>query len=373
MAPTEILAKQHFHTVSGFLAPLGVRVGLFTGSVKSRTVSDPNLFSEENAYDIYVGTHALLSASVDFDDCALVVIDEQQRFGVLQRTHLKQKAKKSLTPHLLTMTATPIPRSVTLTFYGNLDLSTLSELPKGRHPVKTWAVPNAKREGAYRWMREQLTRNHAQAFIVCPLIEESETLATVRATTAEYTRLSRDVFPELRLSLLHGRMKPREKDLIMASFRSHSSDILVTTPVVEVGIDVPNATIMLIEAAERFGLAQLHQLRGRVGRGEKSSYCLLFTEKDDEKTLARLHALEKYHSGPELAQIDLTLRGPGDIFGTKQHGLPVFTVASFADAALIDETKQAINTLTGSDPELGTIPDLRERLKRSTIPATSQD
>lgn len=373
MAPTEILAKQHFDTVSAYLTPLGIRVGLFTASVRKQKKSDATLPLISDGVDISIGTHALLSEYVQFRNVAFVVVDEQQRFGVVQRTRLMQKGKRTKTPHILTMTATPIPRSVALTLYGNLDLSFVHEMPKGRKTVKTWVVPNAKREQAYAWIRKQLVENKTQAFIVCPFIEESETLSSVKAATTEYERLTNDVFPDLRLGLLHGRMKSREKDTVLRAFRQKKSDILVSTPVVEVGIDVKNATVMLIETAERFGLAQLHQLRGRVGRGYRESYCLLFTDADDERTLARLKALEKTHSGPELAQIDLTLRGPGDIFGTRQHGLPVLHVASFADTKLIEETRGAVATLVAIDPDLSANPDLRERVRRSTIPTVSQD
>jgi len=379
MAPTEILAKQHFQTISSYLSPMGVRIGLFTGSTGKKKQKRENgdaqtRFSiSDDAPDILVGTHALLSESVPFRNVGLTIIDEQQRFGVAQRTKLRMKGKRTVTPHLLTMTATPIPRTVALTLYGNLDLSMLTMMPKGRKPVTTWVVPNTKREGAYQWIREQVTKTATQAFIVCPLIEESETLTSVRAASHEYERLSREVFSRLRLGLLHGRMKEHAKDTVLTAFRIRMLDILVTTPVVEVGIDITNATIMLIEAAERFGLAQLHQLRGRVGRGDLPSYCLLFTEHDDEQTLVRLKALEKTHSGPVLAQIDLTLRGPGEIFGTKQHGIPALKVARFSDTSLIEETQRAVASVTRHDPDLSDHPDLRDMLERSTIPGSSQD
>ena len=379
MAPTQILAQQHYETLRSYLTPMGLKIGLFTGTTARRTRNEVNqdempLFSTtDGAYDVFVGTHALLSETIPFRGVRLVIVDEQQRFGVSQRSKLRLKGQRGTVPHLLTMTATPIPRTVALTLYGNLDLSMLNEMPKGRKPVTTWIVPNIKRDRAYEWIRKQLQKTQTQAFIICPLIEESESLSSVRAASVEFKRLSRDIFPELRLGLLHGRLKGREKDTVLTAFRKHTLDILVTTPVVEVGIDVPNATIMLIEAAERFGLAQLHQLRGRVGRGDVRSYCLLFTEQEDEPTHTRLQALEKTYSGPELAQIDLMLRGPGEIFGMRQHGIPPLKVARFSDTPLIEEAQRAIGVLTRSDPDLTGYSDLRELLKRSTIPPMSQD
>jgi ATP-dependent DNA helicase RecG len=238
------------------------------------------------------------------------------------------------------MTATPIPRTIALTFYGDLDLSTLTELPKGRKPIKTWTVPPQKRQSAYKWVGEQINTKQTQVFVIVPLIEESEkeTMKQIKAATSEY-EVIRKIFPDLSIGLLHGRLKAKDKNKVINSFKKGSIDILVSTPVVEVGIDVPNATIMLIEAAERFGLAQLHQLRGRIGRGEKKSYCLLFAETKSQKVQARLNALKKTMSGFELAELDLKLRGPGEIFGTKQHGYPELRIASWQDAELIKITK----------------------------------
>ncbi|OGG01829.1 ATP-dependent DNA helicase RecG [Candidatus Gottesmanbacteria bacterium RBG_16_52_11] len=371
MAPTEILAQQHYETVSRFLTPLGVRVALITGSYKSEMTLNSGQGSLTGgfgpAYDVFVGTHALLSASVTFDRIALIVIDEQQRFGVAQRRLLRNKASSNVAPHLLTMTATPIPRTVALTLWGNLDISVISQMPTGRMPVKTWVVPSDKRDKAYVWIRSRLSNDNAQAFIVCPLIEESETLTSVRSVKKEYDRLRREVFPDLRLALLHGKMKPAEKTRILAGLRERQSDILVATPVVEVGIDIPDATVMMIEAADRFGLGQLHQLRGRVGRRDKESYCLLFTESEDEGTIERLKALETHHNGAELAEIDLTIRGPGELFGTRQHGLPRLRYGSFMDSGLLHETRHAALKLVAADPALSGVPLLREKLERSTI------
>lgn len=303
MAPTEILANQHYET----LKFLKLNVGLATGSKKE------NLNSK-----IIVGTHALLNLKLA--NLGLVVIDEQHRFGVEQQTKLKEKG---LNPHILTMTATPIPRAMALTLYGDLDISLLEEMPVGRLPVKTWAVPENKRAAAYQWIRDQKT----QTFIICPFIEESETLFTVKSARKEFENLSKNIFPDLKLGLIHGKLKSQEKDKVLEEFKNKKLDILVATPVVEVGIDIPNATIMVVEGAERFGLAQLHQLRGRVGRSDRQSYCLLFAEKG----LERLKSLEKINNGLQLAEIDLRFRGPGERFGQAQHGHWALKIATFAD------------------------------------------
>lgn len=329
MAPTEILAQQHFETVSQFLSPLGVSVSLITGSHK-----------DIKRTDVFVGTHALLFQDEAFQRVGLVIIDEQQRFGVSQRGQLSQKTKSTYFPHILTMTATPIPRTVAQTLWGNLDLSILSQMPKGRIKVRTWVVPAAKRESAYGWIQKQVNETRAQVFIVCPLIEESETLTSVRAVKKEFERLKTNVFMQFRLGLLHGRMSASEKTKALEKFRNRKLDILVTTPVVEVGIDIPGATIMMIEAADRFGLSQLHQLRGRVGRRNEQSYCLLFSE--NEQAAARLKAMEAVHNGPELAQLDLQLRGPGEMFGTKQHGFSGLRIARFSDTDILEEVRQAV-------------------------------
>jgi len=327
MAPTEILANQHYKTIKELLSPFKIRVQLATGS--SKKPSDD--------FDVLIGTHALVYSKVKFKKLGLVIIDEQQRFGVEQRTIIREKGKNA---HLLTMTATPIPRTVALTMYGDLDLSILDQMPKGRKLVKTWLVPQEKRTGAYAWIKKQILENKDQVFIVCPFIEESETMLTVKAATKEFERLRKEVFPNLKLGLLHGKIKSKEKEEILKAFRAKKIDILVSTPVVEVGIDIPNATIMLIEEADRFGLAQLHQLRGRVGRSDKQSYCLLFTSSNNATTIERLKAMETIYSGAELAELDLKLRGPGQIYGTSQHGRQVLKVASFSDFALIEKTKK---------------------------------
>lgn len=325
MAPTQILAEQHFKTLKKIFDPYNIKVSLITSSIKN---------IEKGRTDIYVGTHSLIHSKIDLKQVSYVVIDEQHRFGVEQRTHLVQK---SGIPHVLTMTATPIPRTIALTTYGDLELSVLTEVPVGRQKIITWFVPDQKRKGAYVWANKQITNNKSQMFVVCPLIEvsEKETMDGVRAVAQEFEKLKK-IFSKLNVSLLHGRMKVAEKNKILDEFRNGKIDILVATPVVEVGIDIPNATIMVIEAAERFGLAQLHQLRGRVGRGDKKSYCLLFS---NIKYSKRLSAMEKMHSGFELAELDLKLRGPGEIFGTAQSGFAELKIANWSDVKLIKKTK----------------------------------
>ena len=350
MAPTQILAHQHYDTISQLFSPFGISVGLVTAG-------------RQDHADVLVGTHALLSKKIQ--NVGLIVIDEQHRFGVAQRNELIQKGTKRKTPHLLTMTATPIPRTVAKTMMGHMDLSTLVEMPKGRKLIKTWVVPNVKRESAYMWITKQVKETGGQAFIICPLIEESETLASVRAVKKEYEIL-KPKFPDLTLGLLHGRMKVKEKSEVLEMFRGRKTHILVATPVVEVGLDIPNATIMVIEAAERFGLAQLHQLRGRVGRGELPSYCFLFTEEENDAVASRLRILEHEASGPKLAEEDLTNRGAGDILGLRQHGIPNLKIARFTDRDIIEETQKAI-------PELVGFTLLREEARKAIIQEIAKD
>jgi ATP-dependent DNA helicase RecG len=254
--------------------------------------------------------------------------------------------------------------------YGDLDLSVLNQMPKGRKLVKTWLVPAEKRNGAYSWIRKQILENKDQVFIVCPFIEESETMVTIKAATKEFERLKTEVFPDLKLGLLHGKIKSAEKETILKAFRDKKIDILVSTPVVEVGIDIPNATIMMIEEADRFGLAGLHQMRGRVGRSDKQSYCLLFTSSENETTIERLKALETIYAGAELAELDLKLRGPGQIFGTAQHGVPALKVASFSDFALIEKTKQEAEKIF---PEIKKYPKLLEKVEELNQTQVSPD
>ena len=333
MAPTEVLADQHYRTLKELLSPYGVRIALHTGTKKEK---------EGDEFDLWVGTHALFYKKGDFGKVGLVVIDEQHRFGVRQRAQLFKKAQTGKVPHILTLTATPIPRTLALAVYGDLDLSILDELPPGRTPVKTYVVPPHKRENGYRWLGEKVKKTGGQAFVICPLIEQSETesLKQVKAATAVFQNLKK-FLPHLKIDLLHGRLKSTEKEKIIQNFREGTTQILVSTPIVEVGIDVPNATVVMIEGAERFGLASLHQLRGRVGRGEKESFCFLLTESEDPKALERLKALEKEQSGFALAELDLALRGPGEISGTAQHGLSELKVADVTDQHLLKEARDA--------------------------------
>ncbi len=357
MAPTQILAHQHFNTLNKLFAPFKARVVLVTGNTKK---------VEEG--DIYVGTHALIHRKVDLTDVGVVVIDEQHRFGVEQRQHLINViGKKKYAPHVLTMTATPIPRTVALTIYGDLSLSTLDELPKGRQKITTWIIGQEKRQGAYAWMEDQMTNPPAggqiQIYVVCPLIEESENLSEVKAATTEAEKLKR-VFPKRKIGVLHGKLKHEEKEKVLLKFKDGDIDILVATPVVEVGIDIPNATIMVIEGADRFGLASLHQLRGRVGRGLKKSYCIAISESKSKKVAARLSALKQSLSGFELAELDLRLRGPGEVFGLAQHGFAELKVASWTDTDLIKESKKVAEDVIQNP---GSFTDLVEIISKKEI------
>lgn len=336
MAPTEILANQHYETFK----IMGIKAGLATGNSKLDLNSD-----------IVIGTHALLN--VEFKKLGLVVIDEQHRFGVEQRSLL---TAKGVNPHVLTMTATPIPRTVALTLYGDLDISILDEMPQGRLPVKTWVVPELKRADAYNWIKSH------QTFVICPLIDTSETLQTVKSAKAEFTHLQKDIFPNLKLGLIHGRLKSAEKDKVLAQFKNQQINILVATPVVEVGIDIPTATVMVIEGADRFGLAQLHQLRGRVGRGEVQSYCLLFGDHP------RLKYLEKVADGLKLAEIDLKFRGPGQRFGTEQHGKWDLKIADFSNLELVEKSNLLAQKVLANPSQF---PLLHQMINESTIMSIS--
>jgi len=352
MAPTEILAEQHHQTLSEIFSQAPIKIQIFT-----RTHKPGKLKSDLG--DIIVGTHALLYDQSQLSKVGLVIIDEQHRFGVKQRAKLVKKAMEEnflnrnpsrqgtapiALPHILSLTATPIPRSVALTLYGDQDLSILDEMPPGRKPVKTWVVPSFKRQAALAWIKEQILTHNHQAFIICPLIKESEaeTLQSVKAATVEFQKLQKETFPELKLGLIHGRQKSAQKTDVLNKFRQRKIDILVSTPVVEVGLDIPGANIMVIEAAERFGLASLHQLRGRIGRRGQQAYCLLFTSKKSLEHKRRLKALERYESGLKLAEIDLKIRGPGELFGTKQHGFWDLKLASLENLELIEKTRKAV-------------------------------
>src|SRR3989344_4692350 len=356
MAPTEILASQHYNTLTNLLTPFGITVGIYTGN-KKFTKTKPYTLNPKPS--IIVGTHALLSDKLLTEDVGLVIIDEQQRFGVEQRTILRSRAKL---PHFLTTTATPIPRTVALTLYGDLDLSIIDELPKNRLKIKTFVVPKKKRKDAYKFIEKQVKAGD-QVYLITPLIEISETMKSVRAATVEFEKLKREVFPDLKLGLLHGRLKGKEKDEIMNKFKVGEIDILVSTSVVEVGVDVPNATIMVIESSERFGLSQLHQLRGRVGRGNKQSYCLLFSEIEESSVINRLKNLERIDDGMKLSELDLKIRGSGQIFGTEQSGRFELKIADFSDLALVEKTRNIAYGILKNDSKLDKYPLLQAKLQ----------
>ncbi len=366
MAPTEILAEQHFATICQLLSRVGQReeeedylhsysglldrpltVMLLIGDVSQSRKQELQQRIQDGDVDIIVGTHAIIQKGVEFHRLGLAVVDEQHRFGVAQRSALRQKG---FSPHVLVMTATPIPRTLALTLYGDLDLSVIDELPPGRQVVKTKWLRPGQRNSAYGFIRRQIAEGR-QAFIICPLVEESEAIQA-RAAVAEYERLSGEIFLDLRLGLLHGRMSAAEKDKVMRRFRSGKLDILVSTAVVEVGIDVPNATVMMVESADRFGLSQLHQFRGRVGRGQEQSYCMLLAQSPSEIARQRLDIIEKVQDGFQLAEEDLKLRGPGEFFGTRQSGLPDLRMAKLSDVGLLELARGEAIKLFQVDPGL---------------------
>jgi ATP-dependent DNA helicase RecG len=365
MAPTEILAQQHAIVLRRLLEPLGLAVELATGSLMKREKAGVRERLASGQSHIAVGTHALIQEGVDFARLGLVVIDEQHRFGVLQRQAL---AKKGARPHVLVMTATPIPRTLTLTLYGDLDVSVLDELPPGRKPILTHWKAAAKRAQVYS-AAQRLLAEGRQVYVVCPLIEESEKLQAKSATQLS-EHIAASVFPQYRVGLLHGQMKPDEKESVMTRFKAHEIDILVSTTVIEVGIDVPNASVIIIEDADRFGLAQLHQLRGRVGRGEHASFCILMADPKTEDGRARMEALTATGDGFRIAEEDLRLRGPGEFYGTRQSGVPELTIADILrDIDVLVETREAAFTLVEADPRLQA-PDhapLRRAIERTKM------
>ena len=388
MAPTEILTKQHFKEVAQMLFKFKLTIALLTG--KEDKIMAKKLKGEmieasrrkilekclKGEIDILIGTHALIQDKVKFKNLGLVIIDEQHRFGVEQRAKLLKEGKeKDLPiPHLLSMTATPIPRSLALTIYGDLDLSIIDELPEGRRKIITKVVPPKGRQKVYDFLRNQIDLER-QAFIICPRIEKKEPFQKridrrqsgwedVKAVSQEKERLSKEIFPDLKVAMLHGRMKPKEKEKIMRDLKFNKINVLVATSVIEVGIDIPNASVMVIESADRFGLAQLHQLRGRVGRSSHQSYCFLFTDSPAQKTKQRLEAILKSEDGFELAEKDLEIRGPGEFGGKRQWGIPDLAMTSLKDFALVEKVKQSAKAILEKDPHLKKQPLLKQRLKR---------
>ena len=329
MAPTEILAQQHFNNFVSWLTPLGISVGLFTGTNGAKVRKKLETDLKNGQINIAIGTHALIQDNVEFSKLGAIVIDEQHRFGVKQRSQLMVKGKN---PQVLTMTATPIPRTLALTTQGDLDFSVIDEMPKNRKPIKTYIIKPSQRNQAYKMMRNEISNGH-QCYVVYPLIDESETLSA-KAATIEAERLSTEVFPDLKIGLLHGKLSNSEKEEVMEQFKNKEFDILVSTTVVEVGVDVPNSTVMMIENAERFGLSQLHQLRGRVGRSDLQSYCLLVPANSSQTTMDRLKIMEQTNNGFIISEKDLELRGPGEFLGTRQSGM-----LNFALADIIKDTK----------------------------------
>ena len=351
MAPTELLAEQHFRSLAPLLEQASLRVGLLTGAVKGRARKELLAALAAGELDLLIGTHALLSEGVDYADLGLVITDEQHRFGVAQRAALSAKARRP--PHVLVLSATPIPRTLSLVIYGDLDVSVIDELPPGRTPVQTFVVGEDKRQRMYGFVRK-LVGEGRQAYIVCPAVEEGEDEgAGLKAATTYAQGLQTEVFPDLRVGLVHGKMKPREKDAVMTAFAGGELDVLVSTTVIEVGVDVPNAALMVVENADRFGLSQLHQLRGRVGRGKHQSYCVLVTSTRNPDSRARLKVLTKTTDGFQIAEEDLKLRGPGDFFGQRQHGLPQLRIADLAgDMRALKEAQLAARELLERDPGL---------------------
>ena len=349
LAPTEILAAQHAEGLNRMLAPFGMRVALLTGGMKAAAKRTTLAAIRGDEADLIVGTHAILSEGVEFARLGLAVIDEQHRFGVRQRGML---AEKAVNPHLLVMSATPIPRTLGLLMYGDLDISVLDELPPGRKPIKTWFITGKKRRDMYGFLDKQIAAGH-QVYIVCPAIEENEAMGDLQAVTTYYTETACALLPNRRIGLLHGKLKPKEKDDVMQRFKAGELDVLVSTTVIEVGVDVPNATVMVIENAERFGLSALHQLRGRVGRGAADSCCILISDNGNDAVRERLQFLCRTSDGFAVAKYDLETRGPGDFFGSAQHGLPTLRVADLVqDTRTLRVAQDEAKALLAKDPNL---------------------
>ena len=361
MAPTEVLAEQHFKSLSALLAPAGVRVGLLTGSMTAAEKKKIRAALESGEIGFVVGTHALISEGVAFRRLALIVADEQHRFGVAQRAALAAKGGEGSSPHVLVMSATPIPRTLALIIYGDLDVSVIDQLPPGRTPIATYVVREDKRQRMYGFVRRQVAEGR-QVYIICPAVEENPDAAlpgeespalNLKAVKTYAETLQREVFPDLRVDILHGKMKPKEKEAAMSAFAGGETQVLVATTVVEVGVDVPNASLIIIENADRFGLSQLHQLRGRVGRGAHPSHCVLITGTRSLEAMERLRTLASTTDGFKISEEDLKARGPGDFFGNRQHGLPQMRLADLTgDMRLLSEAQEAAKGLLSRDPQL---------------------
>ena len=340
LAPTEILAEQHYNTFTEILKNFHLRISLITSSKKIGPADA----------DVVIGTHALIYEKIEVGDGGILVIDEQHKFGVAQRSKMVERlTRNNLCPHLLTLTATPIPRTLALTSLGDLDVSILNEKPVGRKKVKTWFVSPHKRMSAYDWIKKQIKDNKTQAIVVCPLIDPSnfENLRTVKSAKEEYKKI-KEVFGTLKVGLLHGQLKSQDKTKILESFRRNETQILVATPVVEVGLDIPNLNIIVVEEADRFGMSSLHQFRGRVGRSNADSYCLLFSNTKNPATVSRLKSLEKFDSGLKLAELDLQERGPGQVFGLLQSGLGYFKLANISDINEVVTVSSFVKRLVGN-------------------------
>ncbi len=374
MVPTEILANQHFKSIKKLFENLDINIALLTRSEQKLFIANKN--KEEKLTktkltkainvgqaDIVIGTHSLVQESLEFKNLALAIVDEQHRFGVEQRKILTKKSGNTKTiPHLLSMTATPIPRSLALALFGDLDISIINEMPKNRKIIKTRLIAKNNRIQTYNFIKKQIMSGR-QIFVVCPLIDMSDKLG-VKSVKQEFKKLNKEIFPDIKVAMLHGRMSAKEKDNIMQSFINNETKILVSTSVIEVGVDIPNASIMIIEDADRFGLAQLHQFRGRVGRSEHQSYCLLFTESNNHQTIQRLQALVNSNDGFALAQMDLKLRGPGEVFGTAQKGFPDLKVATLFDHILIKQAQKEAQQLLKNNPTLNNYPKLQKKISK---------
>ena len=364
MAPTEILAQQHYNSLAPLLGSLGMQVALLTGSLSPKKKETLKAALAAGEIDLCIGTHALLTDDTAFANLGLVVTDEQHRFGVQQRAALRQKGRDA---HVLVMSATPIPRTLAMIVYGDLEISVIDELPAGRRPIRTYLIDSTIRQRAFGYIKKHLDEGY-QAYLVCPAVqsEDEDTAAASLKSAVEYAEeLAHGAFGDYRVGLLHGKMRPAQKEKVMAEFAAGEIQLLVATTVVEVGVDVPNAVIMMVENAERFGLSQLHQLRGRVGRGQVQSHCILLSDTENPDTLERLRVLCGTNDGFKIAEEDLKQRGPGDFFGERQHGLPEMKIADLAaDSRLLQKAREAADALTERDPTLHTLPALARRVER---------